>query len=1013
MRMRACAGRRPTAIRGPLLDRRSEREALDRLLADVRAGQSRVLVLRGEAGVGKTALLELRCRTRAAGCRVARAAGVESEMELAVRRPAPAVRADARPRSSALPGAAARRAARRVRPRAPAPPPDRFLVGLAVLEPARRGRRGAAAALPRRRRAVARPGVRAGARVRRAPAARRAGGARVRGARARRRARARRACRSCRSTGSATTTRARCWTPAIPGRLDERVRDRIVAETRGNPLALLELPRGLSAGRAGGRLRAARRDARWRAASSRASCGGSSRCPPTTRRLLLLAAAEPVGDATLLWRAAERLGIAAEAAAPAEAAGLIELGAQVRFRHPLVRSAAYRSASRAERRDGARGARRGDRPGARSRPARVAPRPGGRRRPTRRSPRSWSARPAARRRAAASPRRPRSSRRAADADARPGRARRAPARRGAGQAATPARSTPRSSCWPRPRRGPLDALQARAARAAARRRSRSTSAAARDAPPLLLEAPPGGSSRSTPRWRARPTSRRSARRCSPVASSAGPDVREAAAAARRAARGPARRRRSTSLLDAPRDAVHRGLRGGRAAAPARAGGRSRARGQHATTARWLWLTARGRRRRARAVGRRGLARARAPRRCGSRATPARSCLLQFALNYSRRSARCSPASSPPRRRVDRGGARDRARRPGTAPVGVRRAALAAWRGQEARRAELIERAAQDGDRARRWAAIGDCRDLRDGGALQRPRPLRRGARGRAAGVRARRPRALRPFVVPELAEAASRTGEPDARRGRARAAARSARRAARHRLGARDRGPRARAAERRRRRRALVPRVDRAARAHAALRVELARAHLLYGEWLRRERRRVGRARAAARRARDASAAMGADGVRRARPARAARDRRDGPQAHATTRATSSRRRRSRSRGSPRDGRTNPEIGAQLFISPRTVEWHLKKVFTKLGISSRRELRDALASQRDGAVVGSVDGPDRVTRARGVARTVAGPWPQRSIVSRARSGPSSRTSTSCTSRRGCGSCCWPAASSRG
>ena len=73
--------------------------------------------------------------------------------------------------------------------------------------------------------------------------------------------------------------------------------------------------------------------------------------PAETRRLLLTAAAEPVGDVTLLWRAAERLGIGADAAAPAEAAGLIELGARVRFRHPLVRSAVYRAAGGSERQE--------------------------------------------------------------------------------------------------------------------------------------------------------------------------------------------------------------------------------------------------------------------------------------------------------------------------------------------------------------------------------------------------------------------------------------------------------------------------------------------------------------------------------------------------------------------------------------------------------------------------------------------------------------------------------------
>ena len=130
---------------------------------------------------------------------------------------------------------------------------------------------------------------------------------------------------------------------AIAGRLDERVRDRIVAETRGNPLALLELPRGLTPAELAGGF--ALPDASPLASQIEQSFLRQLQpLPVETRRLLLTAAAEPVGDVTLLWRAAERLGIGADAAAPAEAAGLIELGARVRFRHPLVRSAAYRAA---------------------------------------------------------------------------------------------------------------------------------------------------------------------------------------------------------------------------------------------------------------------------------------------------------------------------------------------------------------------------------------------------------------------------------------------------------------------------------------------------------------------------------------------------------------------------------------------------------------------------------------------------------------------------------------------
>jgi DNA-binding CsgD family transcriptional regulator len=136
---------------------------------------------------------------------------------------------------------------------------------------------------------------------------------------------------------------------AIPGRLDERVRDRIVAETRGNPLALLELPRGLTAAQlAGGfalpdagSLPDRLKDHYLRRLAE---------LPGPTQRLMLLAAADPVGDATLVRRAAQSLGIEAEAFAPAEDAELLEIRARVRFHHPLVRSAVYRGATAADRR---------------------------------------------------------------------------------------------------------------------------------------------------------------------------------------------------------------------------------------------------------------------------------------------------------------------------------------------------------------------------------------------------------------------------------------------------------------------------------------------------------------------------------------------------------------------------------------------------------------------------------------------------------------------------------------
>ncbi|MDT7578052.1 MAG: hypothetical protein QOH17_4385, partial [Pseudonocardiales bacterium] len=129
----------------------------------------------------------------------------------------------------------------------------------------------------------------------------------------------------------------------VPGPLDERVRDRIIAETRGNPLALLELPRGRLAAELAGE---------WGALDEMPVAGRIERefalriapLPVDTKRLLLIAAAEPLGDVALFWRAAERAGISADAATGAEAAGLLEIGVRVRFRHPLVRSAAYHSA---------------------------------------------------------------------------------------------------------------------------------------------------------------------------------------------------------------------------------------------------------------------------------------------------------------------------------------------------------------------------------------------------------------------------------------------------------------------------------------------------------------------------------------------------------------------------------------------------------------------------------------------------------------------------------------------
>ena len=132
------------------------------------------------------------------------------------------------------------------------------------------------------------------------------------------------------------------------GPLDERVRERLVAETRGNPLALVELPRGRSSADLAGGFG-------WADAVSLSGQIGESflrrleALPEETQLFLLVAAAEPGGDPELLWRAAGRLGLSPEAGAYAESAGLLEIGVRVRFRHPLARSAVYRTASLIDR----------------------------------------------------------------------------------------------------------------------------------------------------------------------------------------------------------------------------------------------------------------------------------------------------------------------------------------------------------------------------------------------------------------------------------------------------------------------------------------------------------------------------------------------------------------------------------------------------------------------------------------------------------------------------------------
>ena len=327
-----------------LRGRRQQVEALDELLADVRAGHSRALVVRGEPGIGKTALLN-HAAGAAADFQVAQGDGVESEMELPY---------------STLQQLCARMLHRL--DRLPPPQrdalsvalglqsgnaPDRLLVGLAVLgllsevaaeqpllcliDDAQWLDQTSAQALGfvARRLDTESVAVIFGTRDR-------AGGDLA-------------DLPELTVRGLAAADARVLLAAVIPGRLDESVRDRIIAESSGNPLALLELPHGVTVAElAGG----------FGVAGALALAGRIEqsflrrieRLPEPTQRLMLVAAAEPVGDPALLWRAAGRLGIGADAAAAAEADGLLTVGARVIFRHPLVRSAVYQTAPVSDRR---------------------------------------------------------------------------------------------------------------------------------------------------------------------------------------------------------------------------------------------------------------------------------------------------------------------------------------------------------------------------------------------------------------------------------------------------------------------------------------------------------------------------------------------------------------------------------------------------------------------------------------------------------------------------------------
>jgi DNA-binding CsgD family transcriptional regulator/tetratricopeptide (TPR) repeat protein len=908
---------RPPGLRG----RRSECKVLDQLLASVRAGDSRALVLRGEAGIGKTALLGY-LLGRASGCRTARAVGVEAEMELAFaglhqlcgpfldrldRLPGP--QRDALSTAFGLQVGDA---------------PDRFLVGLALLslladvaeeqplvcavDDAQWLDQASAQALAFVARRLAAESVALVFAVREPAAERQLTGL-----------------TELAVSGLVDGEARGLLLSVITGPIDERVRDRIVAETRGNPLALLELPRGLTPQELAGGFGLP--DAA--PLSGRIEDSFRHRLeslPPATRLLLTVAAAEPIGDPVLMWRAADLLGVDANAASPAVAAGLVDFTGQVRFRHPLVRSAASRAASPQERRnvhqaladvtdpDADPDRRAWHRAHATSRPdEEVADEL--ERSAVRAQTRGGLAAGAAFLEEATRLT-PDPARRAQRALA----AAQAEHQAGAPDAALALLAVAQAIPLDELQRARVDLLRAEIA-FASRRGS--------DAPPLLLKA--ARQLQSLDLGLARETYLEAFTAAVLAGRLAGgADVTEVSRAVRLAPAPSAPPRAPDLLLDGLALLVT----GGRTAGtPLLKRSLSAFRGQDISTEeglRWLWLAG----------------------RVADDLWDDESweVLCTRHVDLARQAGALSVLPIALRSRIfvhvfagelDQGAALMQEVRAVTEVTGTQLAAygavaLAAWRGREAEAAELIQ------------ATIDDVTSRGEGMGLSisyHARALLYNGLGRYAEARAAAEQAIEhedlgifAWALTELVEAASRTGGPEV------AAAALERLAEATRTAGTDwaLGIEARS-------RALVSE-DNAAEdlyreaierlGRTRIRVDLARAHLLYGEWLRRRGRRID-ARRQLRPAHEMCTAMGLEAF-------AERARRE---LLATGETVRDRGVETREELTPQeaqiarlaaDGQTNPEIGAELFISARTVEWHLRKIFAKLGISSRRQLRDAL-----------------------------------------------------------------------
>jgi DNA-binding CsgD family transcriptional regulator len=914
-----------TTASGPrLLGRRSECDALGELVASVRTGQSRALVLRGEAGVGKSALLEYLTQ-HASGCTLARAAGTESEMELAYaglqQLYAPFLDRLGRlpsPQRDALGTAFGVR---------DGDAPDRFLVGLAALsllsvvaeerplvcivDDAQWLDAASAQALV----FVAR---RLGAEsVGLVFALREPGGERhLEGL------------PELALGGLDDRDAHELLATVVTGPLDEGVRDRIVAETRGNPLALLELPRGLTPAELAGGFGLSDDPALSERIEQRFR-ERQAPLPAPTRLLLLVAAAEPVGDPVLVWRAAAELGIGPDAAAPLAGSGLIDFGAQVRFGHPLVRSAVKAAAAPEERQRVHRAL--ADATDADFDPDRrawhLAHATAGLDEDVAAELESSAGRARARGGLAAgaafheravelTPDPKRRAQRALLA---------ANSKHQAGANDAALRLLAIAQAWP------LDAHdQARAQLLHAQVTFAMTRG--RDAPPLLLEA----ARRLEP---LDPTlARETYLEAFAAAFSAdrlvrGGDAREVAAAVLAADWEP-----STRACDLLLDALALLTRDGYvAAAPALKVALRSFRDERLSEEdelRWLGLASQ-------------IARALADDAAWDELTARH-------LDLARRIGAFSvlPAALTDRMVVELSSGRFRVATSLAAEADAVVEAtgsqlaqrtsimLANWRGRDAEALALIEARQQEVLRRGEglWVVANEW------GSAQRYNGLGRYEDALAAAeLAAADPRGLAQsiWVLAELIEAAMRSGQMERATDPLAQLAELAHAAGTDwALGIHARGA-ALLAEGATAERLYRGAIERLSRIHMRGSQTLARAHLLYGEWLRRQHRRAD-AREQLRVAHMMLADMGAEAF-------AERARRE---LQATGETVRKRTVDTLDELTPQEGQvarlaaggqTNPEIGAQLFLSPRTVEWHLTKVFGKLGISSRKELRSALS----------------------------------------------------------------------